>query len=994
MKRLLLTAAMLFPVCLSAQTFKEWRNPEVNQINRLPMHAYFGDPEACGYKTVSLHGEWDFNWVESADQRPVDFWKQGYDISGWGKMQIPGIWELNGYGDPLYTNVSYPWAGWYENNPPYVPVEHNHVGSYRKDIFIPSDWSGTQIVAHFGSVTSNIYLWVNGKFVGYSEDSKLEPEFDLTKYIVPGKENTFAFQIFRWCDGTYLEDQDFFRLSGIARDSYLFSRPLKHIEDIRVTPDLDAEYRNGSLSVCATLSWKAKVKFVLKDPDGVQVASAEAEGKSVKTVLDIENPAKWTAETPNLYVLYTEMYEKGELVQSIPVRVGFRKIEIKNAQLLVNGQPVLIKGADRHEMDPDGGYVVSRERMLQDITLYKKFNLNAVRTSHYPDDSYWYDLCDEYGLYMVAEANVESHGMGYGEQTLAIDPSYGKAHLERNMRNVQRNFNHPAVIIWSLGNEAGFGKNFIDAYDWIKKEDPSRPVQYERALGEQQNDIFCPMYMDYNDCVKYCEDPNTTKPLIQCEYSHAMGNSCGGFKEYWQLVRKYPKYQGGFIWDFVDQSLRWKKNGVEIYAYGGDFNSMDPSDQNFCDNGLVNPDRVPNPEMYEVGYYYQNIWTRVAGNHRLAVFNENFFTSLDNVNLEWELLRDGRPVRRGYATKLGIPAQKEEIVDVDWGEIDNDGEWALNVRYVLAEASGLLPSGHVCAYQQFVLGGTANLPYVPEYHPSSVEIVFSRTTGFLEKYSVDGVDYLKDPLTPNFWRAMTDNDMGAVLNRRYAAWHDPELILKDFSDEEKDGQLFVKAVYDMPGVKSSLTLEYAIDRDGSIVVSQKLKALEPGARVPDMLRFGMQMPMPECFEDIRYYGRGPGENYSDRHDATLLAVYEQTVDDQPFPYIRPQETGNKTDIRWWEITDRSGKGLLVVADEPFSASALHYTIESIDEYKGKKQLHWQEVEKSNLTNLLIDKVQMGLGCVNSWGALPLKEYRLPYDDYEFTYRLIPVRNRH
>lgn len=994
MKKFLLLSIFLLPLAAGAQSFREWQDPKVNQINRLPMHAYFGDPEECGYRTVSLHGIWDFKWVENADERPVGFWKQDADISDWGKMQLPGIWELNGYGDPLYTNVPYPWAGWYENNPPYVPVEHNHVGSYRKDIFIPADWKGSQIVAHFGSVTSNIYLWVNGKFVGYSEDSKLEPEFDLTKYIVPGRDNTVAFQIFRWCDGSYLEDQDFFRLSGIARDSYIFSRPVKHIEDIRVTPDLDNEYRDARLSISASLSARAQVRFVLKDAEGSEVASASASGKNVKAVMDVAGPNKWTAETPYLYTLYAELYDGGRMTQSIPVRVGFRKIEIRDAQLLVNGQPVLIKGADRHEMDPDGGYLVSRERMLQDITLFKKFNLNAVRTSHYPDDSYWYDLCDKYGLYVVAEANVESHGMGYGEQTLAAVPSYRTAHLERNQRNVQRNFNHPSVIVWSLGNEAGFGQNFIDAYDWVKKEDPSRPVQYERALWEPQNDIFCPMYMDYNDCIKYCEDPNTTKPLIQCEYSHAMGNSCGGFREYWQLVRKYPKYQGGFIWDFVDQSLRWKKNGVEIYAYGGDFNSMDPSDQNFCDNGLVNPDRVPNPEMYEVGYYYQNIWTRVAGDHRLAVFNENFFVPLDNVSLEWELLRDGRPERKGYAANLDVPAQKESIIDVDWGVIDNDSEWVLNVRYVLAKASDLLPAGHVCAYQQFVLGGEAKLPALRQWHPDNVEISFSETTGFLEKYCVDGVDYLEKPLTPNFWRAMTDNDMGAFLNRRFAAWKNPEMILKSFSDEVRDGIRYVNAGYDMPGVKSSLTLEYVITADGEISVTQSIKAEEPGARVPEMFRFGMQMPMPENFEYIRYYGRGPGENYADRHDASPLAVYEQTVSQQPFPYIRPQETGTRTDIRWWEITDKSGNGLLVAADDAFSASALHYTIESLDESDGKKQLHWQEVEKANLTNLLIDKVQMGLGCVNSWGAMPREEYRLPYGDYGFTYRLIPLRNRH
>lgn len=992
MKKTLAVLAVFLPCILCAQSFKEWQDPQVNQINRLQMHSHFADPEKCGYGVVSLHGLWDFNWVENADQRPSGFWKDGYDTSGWDKMPVPGIWELNGYGDPIYTNVPYPWSGWYENNPPYVPVEHNHVGSYRREILIPSDWKGTQVVAHFGSVTSNIYLWVNGKFAGYSEDSKLEAEFDITRFVKPGQENVIAFQVFRWCDGTYLEDQDFFRLCGVARDSYLFSRPLKHIDDIRVTPDLDETYTDGALAVKASLNHRGTVHFELKDADGTVVAEASGRGKEIEAKLEVKNPSKWTAETPYLYTLCANLLDGETISESIPVRTGFRKVEIKGSQLLVNGQPVLIKGADRHEMDPDGGYVVSRERMIQDIRTFKQFNLNAVRTSHYPDDNYWYELCDEYGLYMVAEADVESHGMGYGESSLSRDKSYGKAHLERNMRNVQRNFNHPSVIIWSMGNESGFGPNFVSVYDWIKKEDPSRPVQYEGGLGQPQTDIFCPMYFDYNSCIRYCEDPSATKPLIQCEYSHAMGNSCGGFKEYWQLVRKYPKYQGGFIWDFVDQSIRWNKNGVTVYAYGGDFNDFDTSDQNFCDNGLVNPDRVPNPEMYEVGYYYQNIWTRVAGNHRLGVFNENFFISLDDIALEWELLSDGVPVRKGYATDIDVPAQKESIVDADWGEINNSSEWALNVTYVLKKATPLLPAGHVVARQQFVLGGAANVPQTQASDPVDVTVEFSAETGYLEKYSVDGVDYIESPMSPNFWRAVTDNDMGAWLQRRYSVWHNPEIVLKGIEDSVQNGVRVVVASYEITGIGAALQLTYRISGSGEIEVTEKMTA--GVAEAPNMFRFGMRMAMPESFENIRYYGRGPGENYADRHDASFLAVYEQSVSDQHFPYIRPQETGTKTDIRWWEVSDRSGNGLLIVADEPFSASALHYTMESIDEFEGKKQLHWQEVEKSSLTNLMIDKAQMGLGCVNSWGALPLQEYMLPYGDYEFTYRLIPVRNRH
>ncbi|MCD8293181.1 MAG: beta-galactosidase, partial [Prevotellaceae bacterium] len=583
MKKQLITAFMvLLSAGAGAQTFKEWLDPEVNAVNRAPMHTnYFAyeslDAASRGVKEtsanyMSLNGIWKFNWVKDADARPTGFWETSYNDKGWNDMPVPGVWELNGYGDPLYVNTGYAWRNQYESNPPIPPTENNHVGSYRRTVTVPAAWKGKDIIAHFGSVTSNIYLWVNGRFVGYSEDSKLEAEFDLTSYLKPGEQNLIAFQVFRWCDGTYLEDQDFFRFSGVARDSYLYAREKKRVEDIRVTPDLDENYINGSLRVDLTLKGGGTVDLELLDATGKQVATATAKG-SGSVQIDVENPAKWTAETPYLYTLRATMQGGGEV---IPIKTGFRKIEIKNAQVLVNGKAVLFKGADRHELDPDGGYVVSRERMIQDIQLMKQFNINGVRTCHYPDDNLWYDLCDEYGIYMVAEANLESHGMGYDETTLAIRDDYKKAHLERNRRNVQRNYNHPAIIFWSLGNEAGYGSNFEAAYDLVKAEDGTRPVQYHVARLEGKTDIYCPMYASYKVCKDYCEGADVPKPLIQCEYAHAMGNSEGGFMEYMDLIRKYPNYQGGFIWDFVDQSVRWTgKNGKMIYAYGGDFNRFD-----------------------------------------------------------------------------------------------------------------------------------------------------------------------------------------------------------------------------------------------------------------------------------------------------------------------------------------------------------------------------------------------------------------------------------
>ncbi|WP_300792521.1 glycoside hydrolase family 2 TIM barrel-domain containing protein [uncultured Bacteroides sp.] len=1023
-----LTALCACSFTASAQTFKEWQDPQVNEINRAPMHSTFFAYEDLESASVSvkeksanymtLNGTWKFFWVANADERPTDFYRIGYNDKGWDDMQVPAVWELNGYGDPIYVNVGYAWRNQYKNNPPYVPVEKNHVGSYRKEIIVPADWKGKDIIAHFGSVTSNMYLWINGKFVGYSEDSKLEAEFDVTKYLKPGEENLIAFQVFRWCDGTYLEDQDFFRYSGVGRDCYLYARNKNRIDDIRITPDLDSNYKDGKLDVELKLKGNNKVKLELLDACGNVVAEKEVKGSgNVNTDLQLENPVKWTAETPYLYTLRASVSKGSVITEVVPVNVGFRKIEIKNAQILVNGQPVLFKGANRHEMDPDGGYVVSRERMLQDIQIMKKFNINAVRTCHYPDDAYWYELCDKYGIYMVAEANIESHGMGYGENTLAKNKKYAKAHMERNIRNVQRNFNHPSIIFWSLGNEAGYGPNFEAAYDWIKAEDPSRAVQYEQAGKTGQTDIFCPMYYRYKGCEEYSKDANSEKPLIQCEYAHAMGNSEGGFKEYWDLVRKYPKYQGGFIWDFVDQSCRWTgENGKMIYAYGGDFNRFDASDNNFCDNGLISPDRVPNPHMYEVGYFYQNIWTTPAdlSKGELNIYNENFFTDLSSYRMEWQLLKDGKIVRSGILDNLKVEPQQIAKVKLDLGETDNTGEWLLNVSYVQKITEHLLPAGHVVARNQIVVRpyeapemqianvAQSNIkvsqPVVNDENSNCLEIsgesfniLFNKSNGFMDYYEVNGTAMIKEgaQLTPNFWRAPTDNDYGAGLQKKNAVWRNPEMKLLSLNHDVVDGMVVVSAEYEMKSVSAKLNIEYTVNNVGAVKVTQKMIS-DKSAKVADMFRFGMQLVMPESFEKIIYYGRGPIENYSDRNHSADLGIYNQTVTEQFYPYIRPQENGTKTDIRWWKLLNNEGKGLIFVSESPFSASALHYTIESLDDGEQKDQRHSFEVEPSPLTNFLIDKAQQGLACEDSWGAIPLPQYRLPYGDYEFTFIMTPV----
>ena len=1014
----------------NAQSFKEWQDPEINAVNRAPMHAnYFAyeSTEAAikGIKEKSsnfmtLNGTWKFNWVPNADARPTDFWQPEFNDKGWNAMPVPGVWELNGFGDPIYVNVGYAWREQFRNNPPQVPTVNNHVGSYRREITVPAHWKGKEIIAHFGSVTSNMYLWVNGKYVGYSEDSKMEAEFNLTPYLKPGQKNLIAFQVFRWCDGTYLEDQDFFRYSGVGRDCYLYARSKKQIADIRITPDLDAQYQNGSLAINLTTKGRGEVELELFDANNQPVVtkSLNAAG-NISTTMEVASPNKLTAETPYLYTLRATLKEGNKVLEVIPVKVGFRKVELKNAQILVNGQPILIKGANRHEMDPDGGYVVSRERMIQDIQMMKMFNLNAVRTCHYPDNNLWYELCDQYGLYVVAEANIESHGMGYGKNTLAKREDYKKAHLERNQRNVQRCFNHPSVIIWSLGNEAGYGPNFEAAYDWVKAEDPSRAVQYEQAGTKGKTDIYCPMYAGYQWCENYSKDNKYQKPLIQCEYAHAMGNSQGGFKEYWDLVRKYPKFQGGFIWDFVDQSVRWPgKNGKMIYAYGGDFNRFDASDINFCNNGLISPDRVPNPHAYEVRHFYQNIWTTPANlkNGEINIFNEYFFRDLSAYYLEWEMLKDGKSVRCGRIDNLNVQPQQTAKVKLNLGETDTEAEWLLNISYKLKNNEDLLPAGYTVAKEQLTLNpykapsmqlGNCELSNTETVAPEvqdndrhyliigndAFRIEFNRSNGYLTKYQIKGLDMIKEGaiLKPNFWRAPTDNDFGAHIHRKYVAWKNPEIRLKSLKQRTENKQVIVETAYEMPGVSAKLNLTYVINNEGAIKVTQKMTT-DKKAKVSNMFRFGMQMQMPRSFETIEYYGRGPIENYIDRNHCTDLGIYRQSVTEQFYSYIRPQENGTRTDIRWWRMINKAGNGIEVVAASPFSASALHYTIESLDEGWSKQQGHSPEVEEADLTNLCIDKIQAGLGCVNSWGCIALPEYQVPYQDYEFTFILSPIQH--
>ncbi len=1050
LKKILLSALALGALSAQAQKTPVWCDPNVNEINRkMDVASYFAyesealaqqsqtpkaNTKAQSSRYLSIEGKWKFHWVESANERPADFYTLKYDDSKWGTMPVPGIWELNGYGDAIYVNNGYAWRSDWTGQPPTVQDKGNHVGSYRRTFTIPADWKGDNVYIHIGSATSNLTLYVNGKYVGYSEDSKVAAEFDITKYITPGKENLIAMQIMRWCDGSWNEDQDFWRLCGIARECYLYARPQAHIDDLFITPDLENNYTDGTLNVkVATLNGKGKrveMKLVDKDGNAIATYAETLKGDKAEATLQAKNPLKWSAETPNLYNFYVSLYDGSKLLECIPQRIGFRKVEIKNQQLLVNGQPILIKGVDRHELDPDGGYVVSVDRMIQDIQVMKQLNVNAVRTSHYPNDPRWYELCDEYGIYVTAEANIESHGMGYGERSLGKDPRFHDMHIERQRHNIYVLKNHPSIIVWSLGNEAGYGKNFEDSYDYVKAYDSSRPCQYEQAGSWGKTDIFCPMYADYGHCERYCKEGNA-RPLIQCEYAHAMGNSVGGFKEYWDLVRRLPNYQGGYIWDFVDQGLRDKSKmtGKTIWAYGGDYGRFPASDNNFNCNGVINPDRVPNPHAYEIQYYYQNIWLTLSDDKdgKVEVYNENFFRPLDYVIFDYEVLVDGKSVAKGSENlSSAIPPQGKTTFTIDalakaFANNEYEGkEILLNVNARLLNDEPLLKKGEVVAHQQFEL-----TPYIfpsveavtaqpvankkAKNAPASVtlddraifavlsangvKVTFNKRTGYVSYIDVDGTPMMTDEaeLTPDFWRAATDNDFGAGMQNRLSAWQHPRLERKSFNIQQDGANYVVTAEYNIQAVEATVKLTYTMTPAGQLVVKQDLTTNPDAKNMPQLLRYGMQMQMPKDFSQIEYYGKGPHENYIDRNNSQNLGIWKQTVAEQFWGYVRPQETGTKTQVRYWNITNKAGKGLRFEGAEPLEMQALNYTEDDLQPARNKAQWHSGDLVERPFTDLHIAARSMGVGCVNSWGAWPRQEYQMPYKDYSYTYIISPLR---
>ena len=1008
-----------------AQSESRWQNVNINQQNREPRRANFfafenlekaqsfDKKKSANY--LSMEGMWKFNFVKDHNKRPANFFALKYDDSQWKDFPVPGLFELNGYGDATYKNIGYAWATQFDPNPPYISELNNYTGSYRRTFELPKNWKGKDVYFHVGSATSNLTLWVNGKYVGYSEDSKVAAEFNISKYLKPGK-NLIAMQVMRWCDGSYFEDQDFWRLTGIAREVYLYARPKLHAADIRLNAALENNYQDGVLNYKVSLKGgKTDVAITLCDKDGKQIAQATG----AQGVIKVPKVNAWTAETPYLYKAYITLKNKQGAAEVIPQKVGFRNVEIKNAQLLVNGQPVLVKGADRHEMDPDGGYVVSLERMIQDIKIMKQLNINAVRTSHYPCDPRWYDLCDEYGIYITAEANLESHGMGYEEKSLAKFPEYILPHIERNGGNVKPLINHPSVIVWSLGNECGYGVNFEKAYDWVKACDKTRPAQYERGGYDSKTDIYCPMYIGYEESESYCKS-NGTKPYIQCEYAHAMGNSEGGFKEYWDLIRKYPKYQGGYIWDFVDQGLRDKSpvTGKEIFTYGGDYGRYPGSDYNFNCNGIIAPNRRLNPHAYEIQYVLQNVWIKDfdAENGSFNVYNENFFKNIDDLSLTATLFANGVklttvaiPDTKGIAPQATKLVKSEALKSaIEKAEAEHaTEEITINFAFASDGSQPLVDKGQVMARQQIVLNGyefdkvdapanTGSKIEVEEtnsYVKVSAErmsVTIGKKTGMIDYLDVDGEPMLKfrESMTPEFWRAPTDNDYGASLQKKMRVWKNPQMNLKSFDKSESKDSVVLTANFEMPEVKAELMLRYRINAAGEVTVTEKMTT-DKEARVADLFRYGMQLQMPASFSKLEYYGRGPEENYIDRHSSSFIGKYEANVKDEYYPYVRPQESGNHTDIRYFSIFNpTTGKGITFEGYAPMECSAIPYLVEDLDAGIEKEHAwgqHSGDLVEKGLVQLHIQQRQFGLGCIDSWGSSPMEKYRMHYQDRCFSF---------
>jgi beta-galactosidase len=1025
-----------FSIALKAQNFSvpDWENPALTSFNTAPPHVSYipYDTEDKAIKSIAqeslfyklLNGKWKFKLSDNYTQVPKDFYKPGFDASAWAGIDVPSTWEVQGYSYPIYTNIPYEF---YSKNPlpPHVPYDYNPVGTYITQFECPKSFDNKKVFIHFGAVKSFFYIWLNGKYIGFSKDSKTPAEFDLTPYLVNGN-NTLALQVFRWSDGSYLECQDMWRMSGINRDVFLYARPTTYIRDFFAKGNLKDNYTKGNLEIdmifneltsqdAKNLSVKINLYDIANTEKPITSETVSLEKVVGKDSLHYEkfvpNSKNWTAETPNLYLLTLTLQDKnGNCIESLSNRIGFRTSEIKNGLLLVNGKPIKLKGVNRHEHDPVTGHVISRELMLLDVKLMKQNNINSVRTCHYPDDPYWYELCDEYGLYVIDEANIESHGMGYDlNRTLGNNPIWEKAHIDRTRRMVERDKNHPSVIIWSLGNEAGNGCNFQATYKWIKTRDLSRPVQYERAGREWNTDIYCPMYESVQSLLDYASKKQD-KPLIQCEYAHAMGNSTGNLVDYWNAIDNNEQLQGGLIWDWVDQGLqKFDSLGRKYWAFGGDYGPKDvPSDGNFCTNGLVFADRAPHPGLSEVKKVYQYVkFTPVDLNKLSFKLSNNYaFIDLKNTQLYWEVSENGVSVDKGVLATENIPAGTSRDYSISWKKkADKPGRiYHLTLFLKTNTDWPLLGKNHILASEQFELPfstepkkiKTTSLPSLTATETAtkinvkgkSFGIELDKISGTITSFTFENQQLIVQGPLPNFRRAPIDNDVGSKMFVKCKPWYDASenRIVKSVALDNSDPKsIKVLIIFTLPDANSELSVNYTITGNGDVLIENSLKA---GEKLPWIPRLGMNMQVIGLLKQVDYLGRGPFENYSDRKTAAFVGKYHTSTDEMYVPYVRPQENGYRTDVKWFSINDGKTVGIYFEGYPNLGFSALPYTYNDLKgfEHKGK---HGNLLQKQSFTDLNFDYLQCGVGGDDSWWAWPMEKYLIPAKDYNWSYRMRP-----
>jgi beta-galactosidase len=1045
----LLSFILYFSSVINAQnTLPDWENPQMINRNKEATHATF-----IPFRTVdealtqkrnqsvyykSLNGIWKFNWVRKPADRPVDFYKPDFDVSGWDNIPVPANWELEGYGIPIYVNHQYEFADYkhpvsaeikfidkiYPANPGLVPTDYNPVGSYRRTFTVPETWDGRRVFIQFGAVKSAFYIWVNGKKVGYSQGSKIPAEWDITDYLETG-ENVLAIEVYRWSDGSYLECQDFWRISGIERDVFIYSTPKVRIRDFFAHAGLDSEYKNGEFSLDVDLknqfeklhSGNYVVEYQILDADKSVVASDSQEAKiNKKTDLKltfsktIQNPEKWTAETPNLYSLVISLKNKdGETVEAVSSKIGFRKIEIIDDIFKINGVAVLIKGVNRHEHDQNNGHVISEENMIKEISLMKQFNLNAVRTSHYPNCERFYELCDEYGLYVTDEANIESHGMYYGKHSLAKKPEWELAHVDRIVRMIERDKNHPCVIVWSMGNEAGDGVVFTAAYKAIKELDPSRPVHYERAIMGDNTDIYCPQYPSVNYLNKYASK-HQPKPFISSEYSHAMGNSNGNLVDLWEVFYKEgnDQLQGGYIWDWIDQALIKKApDGTTFWAYGGDYGENMPNDHNFVVNGIISADYTPHPGMWEVKYAYQYVrFAKVDGGYKITNFHD--FIDLSDYEINWTVSLDGKTTDTGILKDFNLKPHESKVVKIPVkADFYEGGDLLVDFSVKLIKDKPFRKAGFEVAHDQLPVdiqfeeqenktNTTAKLKFAEQNNSITITgeqftLLFDKTTGTISKYEVGGIELMQKGPQINFWRPANDNDKGSRMLERLGVWREvsreakPETVK---TTQTADNEIYITVKYNLEKVKSAQTVVYKILGNGKIEIANTFETKEN--KLPDMPRFGMRWELPVNFDNLKYFGRGPHENYVDRNRSAFVGIYSGKVSAQYFNYVRPQENGYKTDVRWFELRNQNGVGIRVSGEPLVGFSALHNPIEDFDMEDMDDYRHTNDIVKRDGVFVCTDLKMMGVAGDNSWGARPYPQYSIPAKNYQFTFTIEPV----